>query len=82
MPNAEPALPVLVIDDDGCATAAIQAIPAPRKGEMQIGPRTCESHRAWIMREFNAGNAAELVRMALRARAVSGDGQSGPAFQT
>jgi len=81
MPNAKPALRVLVIDDDGCVGAANQAIPARCKGEMQIGPRTFESHRARIMQEFKARNAAELVRMALQAQAVSGEGQSGPAVQ-
>ena len=33
--------------------------------QMQIAPRTFESHRAQVMRKFGARNAVDLVRMAL-----------------
>jgi DNA-binding CsgD family transcriptional regulator len=38
--------------------------------QMQIGPRTFESHRARIMRKLGARNAADLVRMALSEEAA------------
>jgi FixJ family two-component response regulator len=38
---------------------------------MQIGPRTFESHRARVMRKFEARNAADLVRMALGEKVVT-----------
>jgi DNA-binding CsgD family transcriptional regulator len=42
--------------------------------QLNIGPRTFESHRARIMRKFKAKNAADLVRMALHT-GMTDDGQ-------
>jgi DNA-binding CsgD family transcriptional regulator len=42
--------------------------------QLNIGPRTFESHRARIMRKFKARNAADLVRMALQTE-MPVDGQ-------
>jgi DNA-binding NarL/FixJ family response regulator len=39
--------------------------------QMQIGPRTFESHRARIMRKLGARNGADLVRMALGENSVT-----------
>jgi DNA-binding CsgD family transcriptional regulator len=39
--------------------------------QMQIGPRTFESHRARVMRKLGAKNAADLVRMALCEKVVT-----------
>jgi DNA-binding CsgD family transcriptional regulator len=39
--------------------------------QMQIGPRTFESHRAGIMRKLGARNGADLVRIVLGEKAVT-----------
>jgi DNA-binding CsgD family transcriptional regulator len=39
--------------------------------QMQIGPRTFESHRARVMKKLGAKNAADLVRMALGENTVT-----------
>jgi DNA-binding CsgD family transcriptional regulator len=39
--------------------------------QMQIGPRTFESHRARVMRKLGARNGADLVRMALGENSVT-----------
>jgi DNA-binding CsgD family transcriptional regulator len=39
--------------------------------QMQIGPRTFESHRAGIMRKLGARNGADLVRIVLEEKSVT-----------
>jgi FixJ family two-component response regulator len=40
--------------------------------ELNISPRTVESHRAWVMERIGARNLAELIRMAMKLQAYNG----------